>query len=132
ASAAQWFRQEIYDGEGPVEFVRWLLIAAFIVITVPMAWIIRRDRRLARERKEGRVIRGPTLVTPSQFNRAKSSDGIGFETMEWISGFMRRSRGKSKLGIVRIPRHEENSHFVLAGDSGTGKTSLMRQILAQV
>jgi hypothetical protein len=131
-TAAQWFREEIYDNEGPVEFMRWPLIAALIVISVPMAWIIRRDRRLARERKQGRIIRGPSLVTPSQFNRSKRADGIGFETMEWVSGFRRLLRGKSKLGIVRIPRHEENSHFVLAGDSGTGKTSLMRQILTQV
>src|SRR5487761_27440 len=132
ATAAQWFREEIYDNEGPVEFMRWPLIAALIVISVPMAWIIRRDRRLARERKQGRIVRGPSLVTPSQFNRSKRSDGIGFETMEWVSGFRRLLRAKSKLGIVRIPRHEENSHFVLAGDSGTGKTSLMRQILTQV
>jgi len=132
AAAAQWFREEIYAGEGPVEFMRWPLIAALIVIGVPMAWIIGRDRRLARERKQGRTIRGPTLVTPSQFNHSKLSDGIGFETMEWVSGFERLFHGKSKLGIVRIPRHEENSHFVLAGDSGTGKTSLMRQILTQV
>lgn len=132
ATAAQWFREEVYDNEGPVEFMRWPLIAALIVISVPMAWIIRRDRSLTRERKQGRIIRGPSLVTPSQFNRSKRSDGIGFETMEWVSGFKRLLRGKSKLGIVRIPRHEENSHFVLAGDSGTGKTSLMRQILTQV
>jgi len=101
-------------------------------VSLLLGWTIWYDRRVARERKQGRIIRGPSLVTPSQFNHSKSSDGIGFETMEWVSGFGRLLRGKSKLGIVRIPRHEENSHFVLAGDSGTGKSSLMRQILTQV
>ena len=132
ATAAQWFREEIYDNEGPLEFIRWPLTAAFIFVGTLMAWAIRRDRRLAREREQGRLIRGPSLVTPSQFNRWKRSDGIGFQTLEWVTGFERLLRAKSKLGIVRIPRHEENSHFVLAGDSGTGKSSLMRQILTQV
>jgi Type IV secretion-system coupling protein DNA-binding domain len=132
ATAVQWFRERIYDGESPWELIRWPLSAAFIFVGVLMAWAIRSDRRVAREREKGRLIRGPGLVTPSQFNRSKSSDGIGFETLEWVTGFERLLRRESKLGIVRIPRHEENSHFVLAGDSGTGKSSLMRQILTQV
>jgi len=132
ATAAQWFRQGIYDDKSPWKFIRWPLIAAFIFVGVLMAWIIRRDRRLAQESKQGRLIRGPSLVTPSQFNHAKRSDGIGFETLEWVTGFGSFLHRKSKLGIVRVPRHEENSHFVLAGDSGTGKSSLMRQILTQV
>lgn len=132
ATAAQWLRQGIYDDKSPWEFIRWPLIAALFFVSVLMAWIIRRDRRLAQESKQGRLIRGPSLVTPSQFNRSKHSDGIGFETLEWVTGFRRFLHGRSKLGIVRVPRHEENSHFVLAGDSGTGKSSLMRQILTQV
>lgn len=132
ATAAQWFGEGIYDDKSPLEFIRWPLIAASIFVGMLMAWIIRRDRRLTQESKQGRLIRGPSLVTPSQFNHAKRSDGIGFETLEWVTGFGRFLHGKSKLGIVRIPRHEENSHFVLAGDSGTGKSSLMRQILTQV
>jgi Type IV secretion-system coupling protein DNA-binding domain len=132
ATASQWLRERIYDDKDPWYFIEVPVLTGLVLVILLLGWTIRRDRRLAPEREQGRIIRGPSLVTPSQFNRSKLSDGIGFETMEWVSGFGRLSRGKSKLGIVRIPRHEENSHFVLAGDSGTGKSSLMRQILTQV
>lgn len=132
AMAAQWLRQRIYDDRGPWYFVGIPALTSLIIVTLVLGWVIYRDHAAERDRKQGRIIRGPTLVTPSQFNRSKRSDGIGFETTEWASGFARLLARKSKLGIVRVPRHEENSHFVLAGDSGTGKSSLMRQILTQV
>jgi hypothetical protein len=132
ATAAKWLRERIFDDKSPWELILWPLIAAFVFIGLLMAWIVRQDRRLARERKQGRLIRGPSLVTPSQFNRSKRSDGIGFETQECATGLARLYSRRYKLGVVRIPRNEENSHFVLAGDSGTGKSSLMRQILTQV
>lgn len=132
AAAAQRFRQGIYDDKSPWEFMRWPVLTSLIFLGVLLAWIIRRDRKAEGERKHGVIIRGPHLVTPAQFNLSKRSDGIGFETMEPVTGLARFLRQPSKLGIVRIPRHEENSHFVLAGDSGTGKSSLMRQILMQV
>ena len=72
------------------------------------------------------------MVTRDQFNRQKGSDGVGFETLELARGLRRFLSPGVATGMVRIPRHEENSHFVVAGDSGTGKSSLMRQILLQV
>lgn len=132
ATVAQWLRQRVYDDKSPWYFLRLPVLTSLAFVILLLVWITHRDLKAERKRKQGRIIRGPTLVTPSQFNRSKRSDGIGFEAMEWVSGFGRLLGRKSKLGIVRIPRHEENSHFVLAGDSGTGKSSLMRQILTQV
>lgn len=132
ATASEWLRERIYDGKDPWHFTEVPVLISIAFVSLLLGWTLWRDRRVARERKQGSIIRGPSLVTPSQFNRSKLSDGIGFETTEWVSGFGRLLRGESKLGIVRIPRHEENSHFVLAGDSGTGKSSLMREILTQV
>ena len=34
--------------------------------------------------------------------------------------------------MVRVPRHVENHHFALAGDTGTGKSNLMLQMARQV
>lgn len=132
ATASQWLRERIYEDKYPWYFIEVPVLTSLAFVSLLLGWSIRRDRRLAQERNEGHIIRGPTLVTPSQFNRLKRSNGIGFETMEWVSGFGRHLGRKSKLGIVRIPRDEENSHFVLAGDSGTGKSSVMRRILTQV
>lgn len=132
ATASQWLRERIYDGKEPWHFIAVPVLTSLAFVSLLLGWTIRHDRRVARERKQGRTIRGPSLVTPSQFNRSKRSDGMGFETLEWVTGFKRLLRGTSESVIVRVPRHEENSHFVLAGDSGTGKTSLMRQILTQV
>jgi len=131
-TAAEWLRQRIYDNRGPWDFVRWPVLTGVAFVTLLLAWIIRSDRKVKREAKEGRILRGPHLVTPGQFNRSKRSDGIGFETLEPVTGLGWFLRKGSKLGVVRIPRHEENSHLVLAGDSGTGKSSLMREILIQV
>lgn len=132
ATAAQWLRQGIYDDKTPWQLVRAPVLTCLLFAGVILIWMIRRDRNTDRERKHGRIIRGPHLVTPAQFNRSKRSDGIGFETLEPVTGLGRFLRQDSRLGMVRIPRHEENSHLVLAGDSGTGKSSLMRQILIQV
>jgi DNA polymerase III delta prime subunit len=132
ATASQWLRERIYEDKEPWHFIAVPVLTSLAFVSLLLGWTIWYDRRVARERKQGRIIRGPSLVTPSQFNRSKRSDGIGFETLEWVAGFGRLLRGSSKSVIVRIPKHEENSHFVLAGDSGTGKTSLMRQILTQV
>lgn len=132
ATAAQWLRQEIYDDKSPWDSVRWPVLAGLAFVSAALAWMIRRDRERKREGKQGQILRGPHLVTPDQFNRRKHSDGIGFETLEPLSGWDRLFLRRHKTCMVRIPRHEENSHFILAGDSGTGKSSLMRQLLIQV
>lgn len=132
ATAAQLLRRRIYDNKSPWDFVSEPVLTGLIFISLLLAWIIRRDHTVARERKQGRIIRGPHLVTRAEFNRWKRSDGIGFETFEPLKGLKRFFLRASEPSMVRIPRHEENSHLVLAGDSGTGKSSLMRQILIQI
>jgi hypothetical protein len=132
ATAAQWLRQGIYDDRGAWIFVRGPMVTVFGFVSLILAAMIWRDRKAERERKHGRIIRGPRLVTRAQFNRSKRSDGIGFGTREPLKGLERIFLSDSEPRMVRIPRHEENSHLVLAGDSGTGKSSLMRQILIQI
>ncbi len=72
------------------------------------------------------------MVTPSEFNRLRHSDGIGFETFEALRGWRCIFRREPTRCKVRISRHEENSQFLFVGDTGAGKTLGIRQIFVQV
>jgi hypothetical protein len=132
ATAYEWLRQGIYDDKNPWELVRAPVFVGLVLTLMPFAWTMYRDRRTKRESQRGHVIRGPRLVTPHEFNRLKYSDGVGFQTLEPLTMGERLFGCDSERRMVRIPRHEENSHFVLMGDSGTGKSSLIRQMLLQI
>jgi type IV secretory pathway TraG/TraD family ATPase VirD4 len=78
--------------------------------------------------KHGRRLKGPELVTGDEFNQRYRSDGIGFVT-NGQSWFQRR-RGKNP--VLRLPHATEASHFLIVGDTGSGKSSLIRQMLEQI
>jgi type IV secretory pathway TraG/TraD family ATPase VirD4 len=126
-----WLERAIYGGQSP-----WLLLWAATwkvgagVLVVGLALALPRDRQRRRMRKYGRRTKGPELATAAQFNRTQQSNGIGFITKErrtLIEFFLQRE-GK----MVRLPRERESSHFLMIGDTGAGKSSLIRQILMQV
>lgn len=131
ADMERWLREAIYEGEKPWELligtatkVGWVVLLVGLVFAGP------RDYRRMRIRKYGRRTKGPELVRAVEFNRANRSDGIGFMTRErrTVGEWMLRREG----GVVRVPRERESSHFMLMGDTGAGKSSLIRQILLQV
>lgn len=90
---------------------------------------VARSRRAGRAMRRGQTLRGPELLSPEAFVRLKQSDGIGFRTDEGDS--LRALFGR-RAGALAIRAQEESSHFLLMGDTGTGKSSLIRQMLAQV
>jgi hypothetical protein len=69
--------------------------------------------------KYGRILRGPQMLSPEEFNRQQKGDGIGFKTTEL---------GK----MMRVPLRKEAQHFQIMGDTGVGKTQLIMQILRQI
>ena len=127
----EWLEAVIYGGESP-----WVSLWATAsktgaaVLLVCLLFAVPRDYQRLRLRKYGRRTKGPELVTAARFNGGHRSQGIGFITKE------RRSLGEFVLqregGIVRVPRERESSHFMMMGDTGAGKSSLIRQILLQV
>ncbi|HMD99302.1 MAG TPA: hypothetical protein VKM93_18500 [Terriglobia bacterium] len=84
---------------------------------VALCVAIPRDARAVQERREGRVLRGPLVVTRDGFNRQRKrkgrTDGIGFVTTEprslreWLCMSCRYGP------MVQIPREDEPRHHLL-------------------
>jgi type IV secretory pathway TraG/TraD family ATPase VirD4 len=90
-----------------------------------------RYRRVAKRMRRGQTLRGPELVSAAHFNRLKRGDGVGFSTRDRVSIPSSLLRGSGRE-VLRVARAEESSHFLLMGDTGTGKSSLIRQLLDQI
>jgi type IV secretory pathway TraG/TraD family ATPase VirD4 len=122
-----WLRHTIYHDQSPEIFAKPALWGGFLVFVIGLAVAIPKDLARARQRKHGRRLKGPELVPTSTFNRRNRSDGIGFLQQP---DFLARLTGNRHW--VRIPRKIESSHILLMGDTGTGKSALIRKILVEV
>ena len=90
-----------------------------LVLVLQLPFSIRKDIQRRKELRYGRRLKGPILVSPRQFTKAVAGNGIGIATND------------AKLPL-RIPRDAENKHFLIVGDTGSGKSSIIRQMLYQV
>ena len=116
----RWLRQTVYEDKGllrlfAVALSRRLQSASPRCFGSPFRLDIKRFKQM----KYGRILRGPQLLSPEEFNQQQKGDGIGFKTTEL---------GK----MMRIPRDKEAQHFQIMGDTGVGKTQLIMQILRQI
>ena len=91
----------------------------FLTLLLQLPFSVRKDIHRRKELRYGRRLKGPILVSAQQFTKAVVGDGIGITTND----------AKRPL---RIPRNAENKHFLLVGDTGSGKSSIIRQMLYQV
>jgi type IV secretory pathway TraG/TraD family ATPase VirD4 len=117
----------IYADQTLVALARPSLITAFGVFVAGLLIAIPKDAQWARSRRHGRRLKGPELVSARRFNRRKRANGIAFVQTPSLPAKL--------LGIrpaLRIPRAIESSHLLIMGDSGTGKSALIRQILRQL
>src|SRR5260370_30044821 len=88
---------------------------------------IPKDAARGRIRKHGRRLKGPELVTGRTFNRRNRSDGIGFLQQQSFT-----QKIFHRKAWLRLPREIESSHILVMGDSGKGKSALIRQILMEI
>ena len=126
-SLAAWLRSEIYGGQSYWWFMLrpflWVAAALFFLLAL-RAW---RKSRARHEERHGRRTKGPELL-PAFRLRGARADGIGFSLrfesppLSWLPFGPR----------YRIPRRLESSHILLMGDTGSGKSSAIRQVLRQV
>jgi type IV secretory pathway TraG/TraD family ATPase VirD4 len=110
-----------------MDLARPSLITAVAVLITGLLIAIPRDVQWSRSRRHGRRLKGPELVPVRRFNRRTRANGIRFMQVRPLAARL--------LGIhlvLRIPRAIESSHLLVMGDSGTGKSALIRQLLRQL
>ncbi len=118
----------IYHDQTPMDLATWPLRVGLGVLLVGLAFALPQDAARARELRYGRRLKGPELVTVGAFNRRNRSQGTGFANLE--RSLTDKVLGKNQM--VRVPRRRESSHFLIMGDRGGGKSTLIRQILIQI
>jgi type IV secretory pathway TraG/TraD family ATPase VirD4 len=119
ASMYRWLHDVIFGGKSLLVVFAARLIGGGVILVGLLAWAIPADFKRFRQMKYGRVLRGPVMLTPRQFNRAARGEGVGFVTTE-----SRR--------MMRIPQRKEAQHIQIMGDTGVGKSQLIMQILRQI
>jgi hypothetical protein len=105
------------------------------VLLLGLCFGIPRDQRVTKERRQGRLVRGPQVVTRDQFNRKRKqrghTDGIGFITTEPQS-LRERLCATYRYGpLVQIPREDETRHHLFMGTTASGKTTAIKQVMIQ-
>ena len=125
ANLSRWLRDAMFGGQGLLDIYGWALAEGFCVLLVSLAFAGRADVRRFRELKYGRRLKGPVMLTPAAFNKALQADGLAITTAlkPWFS---RNST------LLRIPRTAEPKHIQFMGDTGAGKSTLIKQLLKQI
>jgi type IV secretory pathway TraG/TraD family ATPase VirD4 len=114
-----YLQNAVYGGDRLSDIYQLPLLFGFLSLLAQLPFSIRKDIRRRKELKYGRRLKGPVLLTPRQFNKTVSGDGIGFVTTE-------------AKEMMRIPLEAESQHIELMGDTGAGKTTLIMQLLRQI
>ena len=114
-----YLRSAVFGGDRLPDIYELPLLFGFLSLLAQLPFSIRKDIRRRKELKYGRRLKGPVLLTPKQFNKTVSGNGIGFITTE-------------AKEMMRIPLEAESQHIELMGDTGAGKTTLIMQLLRQI
>lgn len=115
----EYLRRFVYDGNSFLAIFRIPLWSGLVAFLFQLPFAVRKDVQRLKEMKYGRLLKGPVLVSPKGFNQAVRGDGVGFRTTE-------------SKDLMRIPQRAEGQHIELMGDTGTGKTRLIMQLLIQI
>ena len=124
----EYLAATIYDGDSAwLIFFRPTLYLAALVLFLCVLWLLFGHKLCVsrkQEERHGRRTKGPELIAALRGSR---DGGIRFQT-EGEGTFGRLFPAHS----FRIPRRLEASHILLMGDTGSGKSSTIRQLLRQV
>jgi type IV secretory pathway TraG/TraD family ATPase VirD4 len=114
-----WLAHWIYEDASLYDLFKMQLYFGLAAFILQLPFSIRKDIGRIKQLRYGRRLKGPILLNTKEFTKAVSGNGIGITTND------------TKLPL-RIPRDAENKHFLIVGDTGSGKSSIIRQMLYQV
>jgi hypothetical protein len=117
----------IYAEQTLPDLARPSLVTIFAVLLGGLLIAIPKDVQWSRSRRHGRRLKGPELVSVRKFNRRTRANGIAF-----VQAASLPARAMGVQSALAIPRAIESSHLLIMGDSGTGKSALIRQLLGQL
>jgi hypothetical protein len=117
-----FLRRWIYREQTAWDLGRRAIGGGGVALAVGLLLAIPLDLARTHDRRQGRRLKGPELVSAARFNRRLRADGIGF----------RQTSVAGRSPWVHLPRALESSHVLIMGDSGTGKSALIRQLLQQL
>lgn len=114
-----YLKAAVYEGNSLFDIYRTPMLLGVASFLLMLPFSVRKDIVRRKQMKYGRRLKGPVLMTPKEFNQVVAGDGIGFKAAE-------------TQAMMRIPLAAEAQHFEIIGDTGTGKTTLIMQILRQI
>jgi type IV secretory pathway TraG/TraD family ATPase VirD4 len=115
----EYLKSAVFADEKLRDIYKLPFLFGFLSLLAQLPFAIARDIKRRKQMKYGRLLKGPVMLTPKEFNKTVQGDGIGFKTTE-------------AKEMMRIPLQAEAQHIELMGDTGAGKTSLIMQILRQI
>lgn len=130
AAFREWLKGKVYGRRTIVGLLQPVIYSAETCLVV--FFLIGRyvDRRRMRTARRGQLLRGPALVSRCRFNWQTRGDGVAFELSNRRNAFELLQGNAGRL--LRIRRDREAHHIQIAGDTGAGKSTLIRQILKQI
>jgi hypothetical protein len=126
-----WLQQNVYHGKTLAGTLRWPLTGVGFCIVLFVCAGAYLDHAHNREARNGRRLRGPGLISRWRFNWRTRGDGLGFRIDNWRNPLEWLQPGDSGR-YLRIRRDREAHHIQIAGDTGSGKSTLVREALYQV
>jgi len=119
ASLHTWLSRWVYGGQEPLQLFVRPLEAAPGLLLIALVLAIPKDIARRRQLRYGRRLRGPEMLEPAAFTERFKPHGLGLVV-------------NKKGTVVRLPALAENKHLAVIGDTGSGKSTAIRQILLEV
>ena len=118
-----WLRENIYSGNAPsVFFLTPLCVGVGLAaLLFGLGWYFDYERQIA-FRDGDRLMRGPMLVSPRQFNKTVKGPCVEIELER--TGLARLTQPRA----LKIPRDALCKHTEAIGAGGSGKTVLLKNI----